>query len=343
MANSQGGQESDNPLLKTLPPATDYLSYLIVVEHNLTKEQLPTLHGVLQDTKLTANIGWDLVHLLLPLLPESCQCLLDVARLGNPREVVLKVTELLDQIRLEGEDEQDEDEAEQAEESIDGGVANEVATENGLDEPGGDAGKESNDESTERGAMGSAQNHEDLQLQVLRYTSMVDMLSILHPRIKTQYPSRFLTTSLQAVLPAYSQVARDPLATEVTLDMVKKLSPSQRPRLPPRKNSSHVTSTSTAPESAPDPEGIEIVVGTDEVALQARLVQSFLTFVAEGYVQGFKRYEDIPGLAWSCRYYETTHPEKRITGRPSYIAMFVEEEEELHARDTILGQCLVSC
>lgn len=59
---------ADNPLLKALPPETDYISYLTILEYSLTAEQLPTLHKILQDTTLTANIGWDLVHLLLPLL-----------------------------------------------------------------------------------------------------------------------------------------------------------------------------------------------------------------------------------------------------------------------------------
>ncbi|KAL9630579.1 MAG: hypothetical protein Q9164_006340 [Protoblastenia rupestris] len=107
--------DTDNPLLKALPPETDYLSYLTILEYNLTKEQLPTLHDVLQDTTLTANIGWDLVHLLLPLLPQSQSCLQDVASLGNPREVVLKVTELLEGIANEP-DELEEEESEDEEE-----------------------------------------------------------------------------------------------------------------------------------------------------------------------------------------------------------------------------------
>lgn len=168
------------------------------------------------------------------------------------------------------------------------------------------------------------------------------MLSILHPRIKTKYPSRFLTASLQAVLPAYTAVAQNSSATGATLDMVKHLYPSARPRLPPRRSSSHVPTASTVPTVAPDPEGQDVPLGTDEAALQARLLQSFLTFVAEGYVSRLKAYEDIPGMAWSPRYYEKTHPDKHIPGRSSYLAMFVEEEEELHLRDTLLGQCLVS-
>src|SRR5450755_1720909 len=88
----------EDPLLKALPPATDYLTYLTILEYQLTPGRLPLLHDILQDDKLTANIGWDLVHLLLPLLPASEQCLQDVAKLGNPREVVLKVTESLEEI-----------------------------------------------------------------------------------------------------------------------------------------------------------------------------------------------------------------------------------------------------
>lgn len=86
---------TENPLLEAKPPATDYITYLTIVEYNLTLENLPVLHEVLQDTNLTTNIGWDLLHLLIPLLPASQQCLQDIARLGNPREVVLKVTEAL--------------------------------------------------------------------------------------------------------------------------------------------------------------------------------------------------------------------------------------------------------
>ena len=73
-------------------------------------DSLPILHQVLQDEKLTTNIGWDLVHLLVPLLPQSSQCLQDIARLGNPREVILKVTESLRLIDYEALDEPDEDE-----------------------------------------------------------------------------------------------------------------------------------------------------------------------------------------------------------------------------------------
>lgn len=110
---------AENPLIQALPPAVDYLSYLSILEYNLSVSQLPVLHDVLQDTTLTTNIGWDLVHLLIPLLPASTSCLQDVARLGNPREVVLKVTEILEGLRTRDttDDDQEEDEDQEVVES----------------------------------------------------------------------------------------------------------------------------------------------------------------------------------------------------------------------------------
>ena len=87
----------ENPLVAALPPQTDYISYLTIVEHFLKREHLPLFRTILRNNPtLTVNIGWDLVQILVPLLPESEECLHDVAQLGNPREVILKVTELLD-------------------------------------------------------------------------------------------------------------------------------------------------------------------------------------------------------------------------------------------------------
>lgn len=316
--------KSDNPLLKALPPETDYISYLTLLEYNLTAEQLPTLHDILQDTTLTTNIGWDLVHLLLPLLPASQQCLQDVARLGNPREVVLKVTELLGEL---GDGEEEEELREEAER------LHELAEE-GVNAPEADSGPDTHPAlmSTEAPKPPS---------KALKFTSLIEMLAILHPRIKTKYPSRFLSTSLQAILPAYMQVARRIEATEVVLSFIKDLSGTKRPRLPPRKSSSQVP-TRAIPKSAPDPEGSDEAIGADEAALQTRLFQSFLTFITEGYMSSMVLDEDVPGMAWSSRYQEKQHPEKNIPRRRTYSSLFLEEEN-LHERDVVIGQILVGC
>ena len=320
--------DSENPLVKALPPETDYLSYLTILEYNLTAQQLPTLHNLLQDTTLTANIGWDLVHLLLPLLPASQQCLQDVARLGNPREVVLKVTELLEGLGEE-EESDDQEETEDTEEAdIKEPEARDDVT-HGLEAHDG-----KNVESTTPPEPSKPPSKD------AKFTALLDMLSILHPRIKTKHPSRFLSTSLQAVLPAYAQVARTTEATDAVLGFIKALSGTKRPKLPPRKSSAMLPTPAT-PLSAPDPEGQDEILGVDEKALQSRLLQSFLTYVAEAYMNSTARDEDVPGLAWSSRYQEELHPEKIIPGRQTYGSLF-REEEHLHERDAITGHILVN-
>lgn len=323
--------DEDNPIVKALPPATDYISYLTILEYNLTAEQLPTLHTVLQDTTLTANIGWDLVHLLLPLLPASQQCLRDVARLGNPREVVLKVTELLESLGItekgggSGAEEEEEDtEAEQS------NVArnNAESTVDKIDN--GDRSSESQIQETLA----------KLPSSHLKFTTLLEMLSILHPRIKTKYPSRFLSTSLQAILTVYQQIASASAVTEAILSFIKTISGLSRPKLPPRKSSAAIHLVEKA-LVAPDPEGLDDALGPDESLLQNRLLQSFLTYIVEDFMTSLTVVGEIPGLSWSCRVHEKQHPFKRIPNRESYNGAFASDEE-LHERDTIIGQIVVS-
>ncbi|KAF5975997.1 hypothetical protein FCOIX_7364 [Fusarium coicis] len=87
--------EAIERLKESRPPATDALTYLTIVETNLSPEVLPTLEDILEDAELTRDIGWDLVEMLISV-PGSQGCLETVARLGNPREVIIKVLEVLD-------------------------------------------------------------------------------------------------------------------------------------------------------------------------------------------------------------------------------------------------------
>ena len=328
---------TENPLLKALPPETDYLSYLTILEYNLTREQLPTLHEILQDRTLTANIGWDLVHLLLPLLPDSRLCLQDVARLGNPREVVLKVTELLEQLASsDEEDEEGHDEEER-------GQVDEATTENSESNGVVKQAESTNpSQDLDKGEPSPEQKQESAQppSKALKFINLVSMLSILHPRIKTTYPSRFLSTSLQAVLPAYTCVAQDQDATDAVIALVKALSGTSRPKLPPRISSTSIPTQrpKDAEPSAPDPEGNDGSIGPDEVGLQKRLLQSFLTHVVESYVESLPAVNEVPGMAWSSRLQEKLHPEKNIPGRRQYSDMFAASD--LHTRDTTMGQFL---
>ena len=74
----------------------DRFTYLTILQfHVKSPEILPTLNEVLErDAQLTQDIGWDLVQMLLAI-HGSETCLETVARLGNPREVIIKVMEAL--------------------------------------------------------------------------------------------------------------------------------------------------------------------------------------------------------------------------------------------------------
>ncbi|KAF2156622.1 DUF1760-domain-containing protein [Myriangium duriaei CBS 260.36] len=320
---------SGNPLLDALPPNTDYLTYLTIIEYNLTTESLPTLHQVLQDTKLTTNIGWDLVHLLLPLLPASQECLQDIARLGNPREVILKVTEclrLIDFVGLDSDVEDDQDGT-----------------------PSLDPDSHRHPHTTASVQTQDEHKHETTQaveltpapLPVDQFICMLSMLSILHNRIKTQYPSRFLSTSLQAVLHAFSNSVshREELISAI-VRFVKDISGTKRPHLPSRSSSSLLTKT-ISNERAPDPESEKETEKPtlDESDMQKRLIQSFITFVIEEYMLALRSRQDAPGLSWATRLQERLHPERIIPGKASITKKY-ESQPALHARLTAIGELL---
>lgn len=89
-------------LKESRPPATDPFTYLTIIEKSLSPEILPTLEEILEDGELTNDIGWDMVEMLISV-PESENCLELIARLGNPREVILKVLEVMEKTSEESE------------------------------------------------------------------------------------------------------------------------------------------------------------------------------------------------------------------------------------------------
>jgi len=319
-------ERTGNPLIEALPPASDYLTYLTIVEYNLAVQNLPILHDVLQDTKLTTNIGWDLIHLLLPLLPASEQCLQDIARLGNPRECILKVTEslrLIDYGGFETDDYQHEDDVVEGAQIGQGRPSRTAAVDAPI-------------------VTQAAEITPDPPLQVSQFTSLLSMLSILHPRIKTKYPSRFLSTTLQAVLASLSRsVSHHEELVSAIIRFVKDIGGPKRPHLPPRKSSSAVASLASSKISAPDPEPDQgsDVVSPSEAEIQMRLLQSFITHVLEEYMLGLSSKEDIPGVAWCVRLQERLRPERIIPGKTSMTDKF-QSDEGLHGRLSTLGALL---
>lgn len=296
-----------NPLIEALPPATDYLTYLTLVEQVLTEGNLPTLHQVLQDKELAVNIGWDLIHILLPLLPSSEECLQDVAAKGNPREVILKVTEALRLLEFE-ERERDSDD-EEKEEAV----------------------------ATSSGRTSALLDTVIPPLPVLQFEVLLDLLATLHGRVKAKYPSRFLATSLQAVLTAYNRATshRDEL-TLSAIKLVKTLSGTKRPHLPPRTPSGNLLRT-VSNQMEPDPEAQSDPPTMDEQTLTTRLFQSFLTHITEDYILTLTSEDDVPGLAWSSRLMEKYEPSRIRPDKPKYSDRFANEDP-LKSRAAIIGQ-----
>ena len=332
--------DEESPLIKALPPESDYLTYLTIVEYNLSPENLPILHKVLQDETLTTNIGWDLVHLLVPYLPDSEQCLQDIARLGNPREVILKVTESLRLIEHEDPDESREDEepASAGAEASDARVRADSSTYPMKTAATSDGEKR----------PVSSQARElppPLPLANNQFIALLAMLAILHPRIKTQHPSRFLSTTLQAILASFSNSTthREEMILAI-VKTIKAVTGIKRPTLPSRHSSGMLSSGPALKEEpsqgpAGDPEApVGLETTPDEGAMQTKLLQSFVTHVVEEYMLNLTSgNEDVPGMAWCSRVMEKVHPERIIPETKTFATRFADEER-LHRRIDAIGQ-----
>ncbi|KAL0473268.1 YAP-binding/ALF4/Glomulin [Neurospora intermedia] len=269
------------------PPATDRFTYLTIVETNLSPTVLPTLNEVLQDAELTQEIGWDLVYNLVNL-PGSDECLETIARLGNPREVILKVLETLELLSQ-------------------------------------DDGYQSDDESE----AGETNGEKSVPFKQ-KFITLVNMLSILHKRIKTKYPSRFLATSLQTI---YNTYRPNHEMTAAVINLVRSLAGNKRPPLPTRKSSVNVANPDQhgdATKNAPDPEADKETEHPTETAIQERLLLSFATCILESFV-------NKNDVAWAPRLLEFHNPEKIVPGRKTLMAGF-REEKELSEKDGAAGQ-----
>ncbi|KKZ67602.1 hypothetical protein EMCG_06661 [[Emmonsia] crescens] len=316
--------ERDDPLVKALPPETDYLTYLTILEYQLTPERLPILHNLLQDEKLTVNIGWDLVQLLLPMVPASQECLQDVARLGNPREVILRVSNSL--MKLEPvEDEEADDDDEKDEKRLSEAIGRVKLEE---------TSKINDDEAVDDKSAATPK----VPVHILQFNCLVSMLSVLHSRIQTKYPSRFVATSLQAVLEAYTAFPTVE-TTAAVLEFFRDIAGKKRPRLPPR-NTSESLLTQTTHKPAPDPEA-ESHPGTaasEEGALIQRLMQFSLVELLKTYLLHCIN-EAPAGMQWALRLQEKLDTNNRM---PSSLSLTEEfgRAEHLKERDMTVGKII---
>lgn len=281
-------------LKESRPPATDRFTYLTIIEQFLSPEILPTLDEILQDASLTSEIGWDLVEMLVPL-PGSETCLETVARLGNPRECIIKVLEVLESLHV----------------------------------PEGGKGPE--DLETEGGEEEGNQKSVPAEEANRRFITLLGMLAILHRRIKTKYPSRFLATTLLAVYKMYQPNQEQ---TASVLNLVHSLSGQRaRPPLPQRKSSVNVANPDQdgdASKNAPDPEAEQEDNISEEEEVERRLLLSFTICVLESFV-------NKNDMAWSRRLLEFYNPEKVVPGRKTATQAFREDQELLN-RDAMVGK-----
>lgn len=295
----------DDPLVQALPPATDYLTYCTILEYQLTPDRLSLLHQLLQDERLTTNIGWDLVKLLLPMLPASTECLQDVARLGNPREVILRVSDALLQLSSEID-------------NFEPGKEEEVPSE---------------------GPKLPSEGFKPLPAHILQFNCLVAMLSVLHSRIQTKSPSRFIATSLHATLEAYTSLPCDE-TTLALLEFLRDLSPNKRPAPAPRAPSESSV-LRVAEKSAPDPEA-EVASPSPAAENETALVHKFLQFalleLLKSYLLHFSSPTD-PGMSWAVRMQEHLHPSLRMPGQSQTEAY--SSTKELRERDMIMGKIVV--
>lgn len=341
-ALSDAASKSIEALLEARPPATDRFTYLTLIEEHLSPDVLSTLHVVLQDAPLTQELGWDLVDMLVPLLPASEACLDDVARLGNPREVILKVLEVLERLtpssRRGGNDAGDFDE-------------------NDVDQ---DPEEEADDS--------ESKDSKDTEATTQAFVALLGMLAILHRRLKTKYPSRFLETTLRTILAAYNP--KSPTMTTAVMGLVRSLATRRRPAPPMRRSDSQLSemalAKSTSPPtpsaaeaanaaklasrsaigkvgadyarsddaaaSVPDPEAEE-QVAPSEGAIQQKLLQSFVTCVLEAYV-------NANDVTWAARLIEFYYPKRVVPGRPTELLDFREDPDKI-ARDATVSQLVV--
>jgi hypothetical protein len=316
----------EDPWVALKPPLTDNITYLTFIETNLTQETLPRLHEVLQDRELNQGIGWDLVHLLLPMLPAAEACLLSIAKLGNPREVVLKVSECLRILELDGMEENSED----------GTFVHILDKADISDDAKGSEHPVSIESAPAVQPHADARPESELPPPVLQFRVLLAMLSILHPRIKTKHPSRFLSSTLQAVLSTYAEAStcHEEMIEDV-IKFIKAVTGTKRPNLPPRRSSSKFLLQHLA-NVAPDPEATTAEVSSEEVAMQTKLLQSFLTHVLEYYMLSIHSEDDIPGMAWSARLQERADP-GHVVPRKQTFAERVANSEPFQSHLATIG------
>lgn len=336
---------NEDPLIAALPPATDYITYLTLLEYQLHPENLSTLNRLLSEDNgsLAEEIGWDLLRLVLPMLAEvpetASSCLELIARRGNPREVVVRIAEELEKLGRGDGDEEVEDEVDLDEKNENDGLPTfpGEAKRIHLGEMKLDGMPETvtMERSEERSLSAEEPLVDTRTTDLLYFQSLLSMLCVVHPRIKTHHPSRFLATTLPASLGAYRRLQAPNAATISYIDCLKKLSGKQKPPLPPRTSTGSVpAANNTAP--LPDPEAEApsegpVVTSDNERAIIARLLQAVLLEVVDEYMSSLQS-QDLPSMSWTSRLREQAEPRRVVPGKNTEAELW-KVDNNLRDRD----------
>ena len=353
--------EEESPLIAALPPKTDYITYLTLLEYQLTPSNLPILTSLLtnDDGTLAQEIGWDLLKLVLILSEQSPEeagrCLEVVARRGNPREVVIVIPEELRKLDLASTDDASTSDQEfQDSEDDDGlptfeGEAPRVhlgtMTLDGMPP----SGKMPNHETVDPNGDEHSQYPEINDPTQTKFKIILSILGILHPRIQTKRPSRLLATSLPAAIDAYRRLAINVTTTTAFVSLLEKLSGKQRPALPPRASAvdsaeihlNVATSLERKPAPLPDPEAENgtaspTAVSADEAAIVKRLLQAVLLEVFEEYIVSLGTQEPT-SMSWTARLREDREPKRIIPNRQTETDKW-KTDPALQERDTLIAR-----
>lgn len=297
---------TEKVLIKLRPPTTDTATYLTYLEENLRHEHLDTLQDLLEDELLARLIGWDLIHILLPLLPDSMPCMRILAQRGNPRELVLKIAESLQNATFD-EKVEDGDDEDIKNESLD------PLTSTCISPP-------YTTPIIQKDRYNISPPRETFEM-------LLDMLATLHPRIDTNYPSRFISTTLQAVLLAFCKAAN-----------------KQRRLIQPiARFVSAIHSANTRKTCCTG----NILIGSStnldkntlapEARIVLKLLQSFVVHVLESYVENLSERDD-PGFCWSSGLQKTLNSAKAVPHNSPFsgIASSSRSMKERHENITSL-------
>ena len=356
--SQEAASSNEDPLVAALPPATDYITYLTLLEYQLKPGNLSALNRLLSedDGTLAEEIGWDLLRLVLPMFGEAPQEANDsldiIARRGNPREVVVRLAEELEKLSHQSSDAEDEAQEDEGNEAGDDGLPTFAgeAKRIHLGEMKLEGMPESEQEESTPPEPQEDIAHRQLPIDTTQqdqriFLALLPMLCTVHPRIKTQYPSRFLATSLPAALGAYRRMPTSLASTKSFLACLEKLSGRQRPPLPPRWSTGEVLgtteggSTTAVPVSLADPEAsAEAAEGRNlpsdnEKAIITRLLQAVLLEIVDEYMASLQ-IQETPSMAWTIRLRERLEQGRIIPGKETETELW-ETDEDLKQRDEL--------